>query len=98
MSIVRIDIEGSDAAGWDYRVTYEHEVLYDDSAVPSIPEALAAAVEGMPPEVVAAEVALRGIVSGTYPLPVIAINLEQVAVHAVNTSAAIREAMGPEDK
>jgi hypothetical protein len=92
--IVRIDIEGREGRSWDYRVTHEHEVLYEDVALPSIAEALASAVEGMPPDVVAAEVALRGVISGTYPLPVLAINHEQVAAHALNTTAAVEEATG----
>ena len=92
--IVRIDIEGRPGRAWDYRVTHEHEVLYEDTSLPSIAEALASAVEGMPPDAVAAEVARRGIISGTYPLPVIAINHEQVAAHALNTTAAVEEATG----
>ena len=47
----------------------------------------------MAPEVVGAEVWYRGIVSGTYPLHVIARNHEQIATHASNTTEAIREAM-----
>jgi hypothetical protein len=43
--------------------------------------------------VVGAEVWYRGVVSGTYPLHVIAGNHAQIATHAVNTTAAIMEAM-----
>jgi hypothetical protein len=92
--IVRIEIDGAEGAAWDYRVTHESEALYGDRGLPSVLEAMAAAVEGMPPDVVAAEVALRGVVSGTYPLQVIAINAEQVAAHALNTTQAIEEAFG----
>jgi hypothetical protein len=42
--------------------------------------------------VVGLEFAYGGVVSGTYPLDVIAANLAQVATHAVNTTAAIYEA------
>ena len=48
----------------------------------------------MAPDVVGAEICLRGVVSGTYPLPVIAMNHEQIAAHAVNTTEAIEEALG----
>jgi hypothetical protein len=44
--------------------------------------------------VVGAEVWFRGVVSGTYPLHVIAANHEQIATHAVNTTAAIFEGLG----
>ena len=42
---------------------------------------------------VGAEVWYLGVVSGTYPLHVIARNHEQIAAHASNTTEAIREAM-----
>ncbi len=90
--IVRIEIDGSDTSGFDYRVTHEAEPLYADAALASVVEALVAAVEGLAPEVVGAEIWLRGVVSGTYPLPVIAMNHAQIAAHAVNTTAAIEEA------
>lgn len=92
--IVRIAIDGSDAAGYDYRVIDEAEDLYADSGLESVAFAIVAAVEGLPPRVVAAEIAFRGIVSGTYPLETIAINHEPIAAHAVNTTAAIEEALG----
>jgi hypothetical protein len=90
--IVRIDIYGTDSALYDYRVSYESEDLYADASLASVVESLVAAVEGLPPEVIGVEVSLRGLVSGTYPLQVLAMNLDQVAVHAVNTTEAIEEA------
>jgi hypothetical protein len=90
--IVRIDIYGTDSALYDYRVSYESEDLYADASLASVVESLVAAVEGLPPEVIGVEVSLRGVVSGTYPLQVLAMNLDQVAVHAVNTTEAIEEA------
>jgi hypothetical protein len=92
--IVRIDIDGSDATQHDYRVRYESEDLYTDATLASVVECLVAAVEGLPPEVIGVEVSYRGVVSGTYPLQVIAMNLDQVALHAVNTTEAIEEARG----
>ena len=92
--IVRIDIDGSDATQHDYRVRYESEDLYADAGLASIVESLVAAVEGLPPEVIGVEVSYRGVVSGTYPLQVIAMNLDQVALHAVNATEAIEEARG----
>ncbi len=89
--IVRIDIDKS-AASFGYRVSYEAEALYgDDSGLDSLVECLIAAVEGMPPEAVAAELWYDGVVSGTYPLSVIGMNVDQVAQHALNTTAMIDE-------
>jgi hypothetical protein len=90
--IVRIDLE-RDADSFGYRVSYDAEELYADGELPSIVECLIAAVEGMPPEALAAEVWFDGVVSGTYPLEVIGMNVEQVAQHAVNTTAMIDELM-----
>jgi hypothetical protein len=91
--IPRIDIEQTGAESFDYRVTYESEPLFDDSGFSSVMHCLVAAIEGLSPEVVAVEVAYGGYVSGTYPLAVIAMNHEQVAAHAVNTTESIREAL-----
>ena len=90
--IVRIEIDGSNASGFDYRVTHESEPLYTDAGLGSVVQALVAAVEGLAPEVVGAEIWYRGVVSGTYPLQVIAMNHEQIAAHALNTTSAIEEA------
>lgn len=92
--IVRIDIDMTEGEFYEYRVSQEAEDLYADEGLDSFVECLVAAVEGMAPEVVAAEIAYRGIVSGTYPLAVIGMSIEQVAEHAINTTAAIEEAMG----
>jgi hypothetical protein len=92
--IVRIEIDGNDATQHDYRVRYESEDLYADAGLASVEESLVAAVEGLPPDVIGVEVSYRGVVSGTYPLQVLAMNLEQVATHAVNTTHAIEEARG----
>ena len=90
--IVRIEIH-RDGDVFEYRVIAEGEVLYDDAGFTSVVHFLVGAVEGLPPEVRAVEVACGGIVSGTYPLTVLAANAEQVALHAVNTTAAVFEAM-----
>ena len=90
--IVRIDIDKS-ADGFGYGVSFESEELYGDDGLASIVECLVAAVEGMPPEALAAELWLDGVVSGTYPLAVIGLNIDQVAEHAFNTTAAIDELM-----
>jgi hypothetical protein len=89
--IVRIDIDRA-GDGFAYRVSDQAEDLYDDAGLDSVGECLVAAIEGMPPDVLAVELAYDGIVSGTYPLQVVAMNLEQVAQHAVNTTEAIDEA------
>jgi hypothetical protein len=88
--IVRIDIEKT-GDSFAYGVSQEAEELYGDDGLDSIVECLIAAVEGMPPDAVAAELWYDGIVSGTYPLSVIGMSLEQVAQHALNTTAMIDE-------
>lgn len=90
--IVRIDIDQPEPAVFAYRVSHEAETLYDDESLGSFGEALVAAVEGLPPEVIGIELAYGGIVSGTYPLEVLAANVTQVGTHAINTTAAIYEA------
>ena len=90
--IVRIEIH-RDGDAYEYRVIAEGEVLYGDAGFTSVVHGLVGAVEGLPPEVRAVEVACGGVVSGTYPLGVLAANADQVALHAVNTTAAVFEAM-----
>lgn len=92
--IVRIDIEQSESAVFSYRVSFEAETLFDDEDLASFDESLVAAIEGLSPDVVGIELAYGGVVSGTYPLDVVATNLDQVATHAINTTAAIYEARG----
>jgi hypothetical protein len=90
--IARIEIHrnGDD---YEYRVLADGDLLFDDAGFTSVVHCLAGAVEGLPPAVRAVEVACGGIVSGTYPLHVLAANADQVAQHAVNTTAAVYEAM-----
>ncbi|QHI98098.1 hypothetical protein GT347_08880 [Xylophilus rhododendri] len=95
--IVRIEIEGGRAGFYEYRVVYDTEELYADAGLDSVADCLVGAIEGMPPDALAAEIWYRAIVSGTYSLPVIAANHEGIAQHAVNTSEAIREALGEDD-
>jgi len=90
--IVRIDIDRS-ADEFAYAVSEEGEELYGDEGLASIVECLIAAVEGMPPEALAAEIAYAGVVSGTYPLSVIGVSVDQVAQHAANTTAMIDDVM-----
>lgn len=91
--IVRIDIEGSENTLFDYRVSYESEDLYADNGLNSALEALVAAVEGLAPGALGIQVWLRGVVSGTYPLDVVAMSAEQIIEHAVNTTSAIEETL-----
>lgn len=90
--IVRIEMHRSDDT-YEYRVVDDGAVLFGDGGFSSVMHCLAAAVEGLPPEVRAVEVACGGVVSGTYPLDVLATNPAQVAQHAINTTAAVFEAM-----
>lgn len=90
--IVRIEIHRSGEV-YEYRVMSDGDLLFDDTGFGSVVQCLADAAEGLPPAVRAVEVACGGIVSGTYPLHVLAANAAQVAQHAVNTTAAVFEAM-----
>lgn len=47
------------------------------------------AIEGISLEIVAVEVASGGYVNGTWPLALIAMNHEQIAAHAINTTESI---------
>jgi len=90
--IARIElhlIEGSHA----FRVMHEGDLLFEDSGFSSVVHCLAGAVENLPPAARAVEVACGGVVSGTYPLQVLAVNAAQVAEHAINTTAAVFEAL-----
>ncbi|WPB57709.1 hypothetical protein [Xylophilus sp. GOD-11R] len=95
--IVRIEIEGGRAGFYEYRVVYDTEELYADAGLGSVADCLVGAVEGMSPDMVAAEIWYRAVCSGTYSLPVIATNHEGIAQHAVNTTEAIREVTGEDD-
>ena len=76
---------------YEYRVTYEGEELFADAGLGSIEECIVAATEGLGREPVAAEVAYKGIISGTYPLASLALMSEQIADHALQTTNAIEE-------
>lgn len=89
--IVRIEIH-RDQADYEFRVLADGDVLYADGGFSSVVNCLAGAVEGLPPAVRAVEVACGGIVSGTYPLETLVGNADQIAQHAVNTTAAVYEA------
>ena len=90
--IVRIEIHRSED-DYAYRVLADGDLLFEDAGFSSVVNCLADAVEGLPPAVRAVEVACGGVVSGTYPLHVLAANAAQVAQHAVNTTAAVFEAL-----
>jgi len=94
--IVRIDIHAV-AGAFDYAVVEQGEELYGDDGLGSVVDCLIGAVEGLPSEVRAVEVALDRIVSGTYPLEVIAMSVAQVAQHAANTTAMIDDVMPDRD-
>ena len=91
--IVRIDIHDSPDGEHGYAVSSEGTELYGDSGFSSILHALAGAIEGLQPEVMAAELAFRGVVSGTYPLRVLATRPAAVVQHAVDTANAVLEAL-----
>ena len=96
--IVRFSIDtaefGEHSGSYDYRVTYEGEDLYADSGLGSIEACIDAATEGLGQDAVGAEVAFKGIISGTYPLATLAVASAQIAEHAQNTTTAIEEVLG----
>lgn len=89
--IVRFHIDPAAGSRYDYRVSYEGEDLYADDGLASIDACIVAATEGLGQDAVAAEVAYRGIVSGTYALASLALMSAQIADHALQTTEAIEE-------
>ena len=91
--IVRFHIDLMEQDQYEYRVSYEGEDLYSDAGLDSIEACIVAATEGLGQDAVAAEVAYKGIISGTYALASLALVSAQIAEHALQTTAAIEEAM-----
>ena len=91
--IVRFSIDPIEQGQYDYRVTHEGENLYDDSGLESIEACIIAATDGVGQDAVAAEVAYKGIISGTYALASLALASAQIAQHALQTTDAIEEAL-----
>lgn len=91
--IVRFHIDPVGPDEYEYRVSYEGEALYEDSGLDSIEACVIAATEGLGQDAVAAEVAYKGIISGTYALASLALVSEQIAQHALQTTEAIEEVM-----
>ena len=89
--IVRFHIDPTGPEQYDYRVSHEGEELYGDAALVSIEGCIVAATEGLGSDAVAAEIAYRGIISGTYPLASLALMSAQIAEHARQTADAIEE-------
>lgn len=91
--IVRFNIDLTGQDYYDYRVTHEGEELYADSGLSSIEACVTAALEGLGSDAVAAEVAYKGIISGTYALASLALASNQIAHHALQTTEAIEEVL-----
>ena len=89
--IVRFNIDQVSEDQFDYRVSYDGEDLYGDEGLGSIEACIVAATEGLGGEPVGAEIAFKGVISGTYPLATLALASSQLAEHAMNTTAAIEE-------
>ncbi|MDW5444953.1 hypothetical protein [Polaromonas sp. SM01] len=89
--IVRFHIDPMEQDQYEYRVTYEGEDLFGDVGLDSIEACITAATEGLSQDPVGAEIAYRGIISGTYPLATLALASAQIAQHALNTTTAIEE-------
>jgi len=91
--IVRFHIDLMEQDQYEYRVSYEGEELYSDVGLDSMEACIVAATEGLGQDAIAAEVAYKGIISGTYALASLALVSAQIAEHALQTTAAIEEAM-----
>ncbi|SFC36330.1 hypothetical protein SAMN05216344_11532 [Polaromonas sp. OV174] len=90
--IVRFHIDPIEQGHYEYRVSYEGEELYGDAGLDSIEDCIVAATEGLGGDAIGAEVAYKGVISGTYALASLALATEQIAVHALQTTEAIEEA------
>ncbi|MES2980297.1 MAG: hypothetical protein V4731_17900 [Pseudomonadota bacterium] len=91
--IVRFSIDPDGAGRFEYRVSYEGEDIFADTGLASVEDCIVAATEGLGQDAVAAEIAYKAVVSGTYPLASLALMTEQIAAHALNTTQAIEELM-----
>lgn len=91
--IVRFHIDLMQQDQYEYRVSYEGEELYSDAGLDSIEACIVAATEGLGQDAIAAEVAYKGIISGTYALASLALVSAQIAEHAMQTTAAIEEVL-----
>ena len=91
--IVRFSIDptGPEQDLYDYRVTYEGEDLYFDAELHSIEACIIAATDGLGGDAVAAEIAYKSVISGTYALASLALASSQIAEHARQTTEAIEE-------
>ena len=89
--IVRFNIDQVGEDQFDYRVSYEGEDLYGDEGLGGLDACIIAATEGLGTEPVGAQIAFKGVISGTYPLATLALASSQLAEHAMNTTAAIEE-------
>lgn len=89
--IVRFHIDPIEQDLYEYRVSYEGEDLFGDAGLGSIEECIVAATEGLGRDAVAAEVAYKGIISGTYALASLALMSAQISDHALQTTTAIDE-------
>ncbi|MFC5522328.1 hypothetical protein [Polaromonas jejuensis] len=92
--IVRFHIDPIEQGRYEYRVSYEGEELYGDAGLASIEECIVAATEGLGRDAVAAEIAYKGVISGTYALASLALVSAQIAEHALQTTTAIEEVSG----
>lgn len=89
--IVRFHIDPMEQEFYEYSVSYEGEMLYSDVGLGSMEDCIIAATEGLDQDAVAAEIAYKGIISGTYALASLALMSEQIASHALQTTLAIEE-------
>jgi hypothetical protein len=91
--IVRFHIDPIEQDQYEYRVSYEGEELFGDAGLDSIEQCIVAATEGLGQDAVAAEIAYKSVVSGTYALASLALMSPQIADHALQTTTAIEEVM-----
>ena len=93
--IVRFHIDPMEQSLFEYSVSHEGQTLYADVCLASIEDCIIGATEGLDRDVVAAEVAYKAVISGTYALASLALMSAQIADHALQTTVAIEEVGGP---
>ena len=89
--IVRFHIDPMEQNLYEYSVSYEGETLYADVGLTTMEECIVAATEGLDRDTIAAEIAYKGVISGTYALASLALMSAQIADHALQTTLAIEE-------
>ncbi|WP_119155127.1 hypothetical protein [Caldimonas tepidiphila] len=96
LPVARVVIRQCSPSVFVYCTHYLDEFVCREERLDSVDEALSAALALLPPEAGAVELSYEGIVSGTYPRPILDRDPVRAASDAVRTKAAIDEVCGRE--